>query len=436
LFIQPSEIHQGDILIGHALLMNAALLLDKKVRLDEGRLLDFCTLINALTLHDRLVTLPSIIPKSLKNSSFYKYLKSRKILYDLKFDFSYFSDEEKLEIEDLFGTRFSENDANLVLGKLRDEYGNSDYLRYDIKKEDDRKYHQRSRFIDGVINRRPDEWSPGNFALYAIPVEDIPGSSILPPPHNRDKEFLLHFLRTAGYWEISGKLNLAFLPDFMRIPIISGYNARLRQSLRTFISAKVDELVRSEVEAAMGIAVPMPVPIPNAISNFLFKYSETSTMEDAFDSIRDEFAEDRSTIIKWEEKMRKSDKNGYKESLEVMEEIASSLSAITKSDKGEIVVSATAGVASDMLEMSLHKTLGLSTAEFAVREGLTLIRRWRQRARISYFNTGKKDAANVRNQNELFKNAFGISLTPRQIDRFSALADSLDKLTQPLSRRA
>lgn len=99
--------------------------------------------------------------------------------------------------------------------------------------------------------------------MYAIPIEDIPGSSI-PEPHNQDKECLLHFLRTAGYWEICGKLNLAFLPDFIRIPIISGYNTRLRQSLRTFVNAKVNEFVRSELEAAIGIAAPMYVSISNA----------------------------------------------------------------------------------------------------------------------------------------------------------------------------
>ena len=43
MFVELSEIQEGDILIGHGLLMTSALLLDKKVRLDEGYLLDFCT---------------------------------------------------------------------------------------------------------------------------------------------------------------------------------------------------------------------------------------------------------------------------------------------------------------------------------------------------------------------------------------------------------
>ena len=46
--ISPSNIKEGDILIGHGLLANPALLLDRQIPLDEGCLLDFCTLINAL----------------------------------------------------------------------------------------------------------------------------------------------------------------------------------------------------------------------------------------------------------------------------------------------------------------------------------------------------------------------------------------------------
>lgn len=67
--IQPNEVREGDLLIGHNLLITPALLLEKQLRLDEGRLLDFCTLVNALVLHDRIMTLPAQIPMELKGAT-------------------------------------------------------------------------------------------------------------------------------------------------------------------------------------------------------------------------------------------------------------------------------------------------------------------------------------------------------------------------------
>jgi hypothetical protein len=57
--IKKDKIKPGDVMIGHHLLIAPALLLedDRKLPLDEGSFLDLCTMVNALTLHDRLITL-------------------------------------------------------------------------------------------------------------------------------------------------------------------------------------------------------------------------------------------------------------------------------------------------------------------------------------------------------------------------------------------
>src|SRR5919198_5186540 len=72
--VQISEINIGDILIGQNLLIGPALLLEQTIDIDEGSLLDFCTLVKALTLHDRIITLPSKVPKDLRDTQLYKYL--------------------------------------------------------------------------------------------------------------------------------------------------------------------------------------------------------------------------------------------------------------------------------------------------------------------------------------------------------------------------
>ncbi len=78
--LQPSEIKDGDIFIGHNLLATPAYLLDKNLDIDVGRFFDFCTLINAIVLHERLITLKARLPGPLNNSKLYTYLEKKKPL--------------------------------------------------------------------------------------------------------------------------------------------------------------------------------------------------------------------------------------------------------------------------------------------------------------------------------------------------------------------
>jgi hypothetical protein len=120
--IKEDEVKDGDILVGHNLLITPAILLEKKKKLDEGNLLDFCTLMNALFIHDRVITLRAEIPPSLLSSSLYQYLADRHILYELDFEYEKFGQEEIYELADLFGEAFSKEELNDVLGtrRLRD----------------------------------------------------------------------------------------------------------------------------------------------------------------------------------------------------------------------------------------------------------------------------------------------------------------------------
>jgi hypothetical protein len=218
--IKEDEVKDGDILVGHNLLITPAILLEKKKKLDEGNLL----------IHDRVITLRAEIPPSLLSSSLYQYLADRHILYELDFEYEKFGQEEIYELADLFGEAFSKEELNDVLGtrRLRDyiyqEYTDGNYNEYVVNNpggEEERAMSiKRNMIVDEIIRTHA-----GGTAKVSERAED--------------KDLRLHQLRTAAYWEISGQLSLAFLPDFMRIPIISGYNDRIRQSLRTLIQSKV-----------------------------------------------------------------------------------------------------------------------------------------------------------------------------------------------------
>jgi hypothetical protein len=54
----------------------------------------------------------------------------------------------------------------------------------------------------------------------------------------------------------------------------------------------------------MAIAFPMPIPVPNTVFAFLNMYS-TSNLEEVFEKMREEFVQDRKTIIESENRVRK-----------------------------------------------------------------------------------------------------------------------------------
>jgi hypothetical protein len=74
-------------------------ILVNEIRLDEGRLLDFCTFVNAITLYDRLITLPARLPDDIIDSALYKYLLKERILYE----YSSYVESVQEELDDFLG---------------------------------------------------------------------------------------------------------------------------------------------------------------------------------------------------------------------------------------------------------------------------------------------------------------------------------------------
>jgi hypothetical protein len=109
--IRTDQLDAGDVLIGHSLPTTSSLLLDRKLKLDEGRFLDFCTLINVLTLHDRLITLPAMVSEDLKDSPLYSYLSKKGILKEVEFSYRDLSEENRYEWADLLGDTVSESEV-------------------------------------------------------------------------------------------------------------------------------------------------------------------------------------------------------------------------------------------------------------------------------------------------------------------------------------
>jgi hypothetical protein len=346
-------------------------------------------------------------------------------------------DNERKEILQLVGFGISEQEADDAMKEMRDYmwkeiitdpkvpqhlHGRNEYS-INTPWEEEGINERRAELIDSILNVRK-----GNPKSADAAIALLKDSEIL---YLRNQDLRHHLLRTAAYWEVSGTLSMAFLPDFMRIPIIAKYNNRLRQSLRTFIQSGVDTAVRKELQDALGIVTVTAVPVPNAVSIFLDRYSRSS-MEEALDDLRKDFSKHNKAIVNWEKKMRTTNKNGYGEALKVMNEIKASLAALEPTDKIEMLLSVTPGVVADIVAAALSGgSLGGGTLVEPAKKGLNLIRRWRQRARISFFNTGKNEAAKIPNQPELLVKAFGRSLTPMQTERFMMLTDSLQRLTQP-----
>jgi hypothetical protein len=401
------QLRDGDILVGHSLPVTSSLLLERKVKLDEGRFLDFCMLVNALTFHDRLIVLPATVSQEILDSPLYSYLLEKGILWELDFSYRNLLEEHRFEMADLLGDMLSDSEVERLLAIIT--YSKSQFTGSSVSDENHINF-LRSKFIDHVIKIGKSEWTSQS---YKLPITD-----------QTEK---IYRIRTAEYWEASSQLHIPFLPDFMRIPILSGYNIRLRQSIRMFIENSIDSMVRKELEDAAILVSPLIVPIPNATSTFLHRYYSNGSLEEAFSSMREEFAEDRKWIIAWEEKLRNASNHGFGEMLNIIADIRSSINSTSSTGKTEIAVSIAPGLVDDVMQ-------GFPSPRTSVAAGKALadmIVRWRRRRRIAYFNNGRKEAEEAENQLELLKFAFGSSLTPRQIDRFTALTNYLQRLSYP-----
>lgn len=403
----------GDILIGHGLLIGPALLLQKTRPLDEGRLLDFTSLINALVLHDRLLVLPAQLPSELTESDLYEYLVQRGILNELDFPFGDLPPEFKFEAADLYGEEVSITaldgvSGNSLMRLMYREY-NPDL--------DDSLYSQhvefeRSRAVDQIIGYKGKDASHDDASSSGKGTLDD------------------YRLRTIAYWVVSGYLGLAFLPDFARIPLITGYHARLRQSLRMFIDSQVDAMERRRQEPLLGDASYTLVPIPPSAMNFLERY-ESSTLAESLDGMRKDFADGRKAIVEWEEKMSNARKGSLDDVEKIWDQVRASLEALANDkSSSQAFLAAAPGSAQNLLPGG---SVGAAVTGLAA-TAFEIVQRWHRSRRISFFQTGRREASALRGQDDLLKHAFRNSLTPRQSNRFSALTDSLEALAKPLSR--
>jgi hypothetical protein len=209
------EVQKGDVLIGNRLIITSSLLLEQIVPLDEARILDFCTLINAIMFYDRLITIPSRLPEDVTQSYLYNYLVNNNILYE--FD-RHIESDTKEEIEDLFGTKISNRELEKTSSLQYTTRFDHEFNYPDGHENNTRDINSpRVRLIQEIINSEiePKKW---NYKTY----EKVLGrGNILP-----------FRIRTAAYWIIPGIIPMSFLPDFFRIPLIAEYNTRLKQMMR------------------------------------------------------------------------------------------------------------------------------------------------------------------------------------------------------------
>jgi hypothetical protein len=444
--ISSQDVKEGDILVGHNLLATPAWLLDHKIPIDEVRFLDFCKLINAIALHNRIITLPAFIPQSLRTSKLYDYLTKNHVLFELNYSYDDLKNQEKEDARLLFGHPFSQDEAKYVSGqsvnnlpeneieKDADEVKNyAKSIVYDEYITDSvgsayNEYHigeggledQRQKFIENMIKTDKSNW---NQTIYKSPLFD-----------NGNLYLRFHRLRTAIYWIVAAKFSLAFLPDFMRIPMIDGYNIRLKKSLRMYIQDEIDKRANEQIVRA-DIAEVQSFPIPNVTLQFLENYSKSDKdLENTLNGLRKKFQEHNKAIVKWESIVHNPEAS-TKDVSKAMEQINNALESLENTDR--IQASVSIGTAAlSVLKMILGSSYGgtplsiddINSVGGGVKDGVSLIRKLYNRSRISYYYDGMKQASLVTNQNKLIDNAFGDSFTKMQSERFVKLSESANRI--------
>lgn len=150
-------------------------------------------------------------------------------------------------------------------------------------------------------------------------------------------------------------------------------------------------------------------------------------------TLREEYKDTKMAITDWETRMRYA--NTDSEIQEIKKEISDSIAAtIQKGNVSQILLSASKSVPDDAITALTGNGIpGAATAKNLpdiIINTVGLFRRHFRRKKLIYYDTQKNEAANIRNRTTLMKETFGSTLSPTDIDRFSALCHSLDQLTQ------
>jgi hypothetical protein len=407
------DVKEGSILVGHGLLLPSALFLEKKLPIDEGRLLDFGSLLNALVLHDKLVTLPATVPDHILKSKLYSYLEERDLLYTLDISFNEIETNEIKEMMQRY--QMKQKDAKTVLGDLRT--APFKYVeKWDLKKLEEKEKDikdKRSKLIDGILaSQHKDLLAADDDRNYLL------GS--------KEEGMRIHSLRTIFYAEISDHTMIPFMPDFLRIPILAGYdNLRLYQSYSLNLETTADKDNIKKAEKIRRKTQRITIPIPGVTAKFLKIYNEKHELPETIDRLREEFCHKRKFVVEVEKKRRSGASMAELEKLgKQMESGEASLISGNGEDVGEIVLT------------------GLETAEEALGGGMPLgkggklfmmlaknfKKLYYRGGRTSYFYSNKQEAYTITNLEELLRDTFRGSLDVSQKSRFLHLAKYLYEL--------
>ena len=279
---EVTTVGEGDILVPLRMIANSAELLERKSPelLNAGYLFDFCSFINALALHKRFITLPVASIDKAQNTGLFRYLLERDILKTLdksRIDHTLRKGGRNM-VEELFGEKISD---------ARMECINDDELKYYLDDEQKISDEERNAFIDEATKLR--EWNTNSVDIL----------------YGRD-QFNIRALkfRTALYYDASTTLELPFIPDFTRIPILLRYPNKVQQSLGTELETKVYEELKKTILRNTG-QLRITLPFSSPVSYFLQQYSEPNTdVHKVLDGLIKHYESERQKIIRWDSKLK------------------------------------------------------------------------------------------------------------------------------------
>lgn len=74
------------------------------------------------------------------------------------------------------------------------------------------------------------------------------------------------------------------------------------------LQSKIDNNSKKRLKDSLPIPTPILIPLPSTVSNFLDRY-RTHSLEESFDSLREEYKDTKMAITDWETRMRNANTN-------------------------------------------------------------------------------------------------------------------------------
>jgi hypothetical protein len=229
-----------------------------------------------------------------------------------------------------------------------------------------------------------------------------------------------HVLRSYLYYSNATAGRTAFVPDYPRIPYVSGINEQLRR-LTTSVVERSQKLVHEElagdIDQLLAVERPLGVPLPSFSAILLSRVSSVDDIPMKLLELREEYKSLRSSLYEFNLGLISAKTIG--EVGDARKRIDQAFRAVDSKMHQKTTIldrlTSISEVASQGLKLSANP---LSASASVLARPVEWLRGWWYRRPLAQLFSVLDELRQIKRYNELARNIFGLELDPRSVREF------------------